>query len=805
MKLTVLLATCLLVVTASAQWLETTIYVPDSLCGLVPPSCLLHNPTNNTVYVGGGGDCAIAIDASTNQKIARIPTGSSVSAMCHNPLNNKVYCATPGSSNVTVIDAAANEVIATVPVGDGPGALCWNPTGNKVYCANSDSDYVTVIDGVRDTVLATITVDGCPRALCYSSGNDKVYCIVDRHTVPGYDSIVTVIDCAGDTVIATIVVGRSPQVLCYNPQDNKVYCANGTYGAFDTTVSVVDCAGDTVLATIGVGMSYASALCYDPQDNKVYCAASEMTAIDGAGDTVIARIDAVGSGVLCYNPANNEVYCASGDRVTAIDCAADTIIAVVTGVTLPCAICCAPEVSTVYCAGGESSSGYWTHYVGARVAVIDGTNNQILTLIDVGDSPLAFCNSPQNDKVYCLGQLGSVTILDAATNQPLGVLRAGDSIPDIYWPLERALCANSQDNKLYCTNGGDESVTIIDCASDTVIATVPAGRSNCLLCYNPQRNKVYCACNAFFRRGYDTTMTVIDGTSNSVTATIPIGLAPRALCYNPENDEICCSYGGGVAVIGGWADSVITRVPIGPTGDLCHNHLNNKVYCSSLDSNNVVVIDGVTDSVLAVVAVGSQPGALCYNPENNKVYCTGAGLTVIDGAGDTVLTTVDVGGDILCYDSQNNSVYCANSGTGVVAVIGGAADSVVCTIGVGDGPVALCHNPLRNRVYVANRSSLNISVIRDTVGVGILSPNVSTDGRHIRPTIVRAVLRIEDRGRRTEDRAELLDAAGRKVLDLQPGSNDIRHIAPGVYFVREEGPRIQGSEGSSVRKVIVTR
>ena len=33
-------------------------------------------------------------------------------------------------------------------------------------------------------------------------------------------------------------------------------------------------------------------------------------------------------------------------------------------------------------------------------------------------------------------------------------------------------------------------------------------------------------------------------------------------------------------------------------------------------------------------------------------------------------------------------------------------------------------------------------------------------------------------------RAVLLDATGRKVMKLQIGLNDVRHLAPGVYFVR---------------------
>ncbi|UCG42757.1 MAG: T9SS type A sorting domain-containing protein, partial [candidate division WOR-3 bacterium] len=50
-------------------------------------------------------------------------------------------------------------------------------------------------------------------------------------------------------------------------------------------------------------------------------------------------------------------------------------------------------------------------------------------------------------------------------------------------------------------------------------------------------------------------------------------------------------------------------------------------------------------------------------------------------------------------------------------------------------------------------------------------------------------------------RAMLLDATGRVVMDLQPGPNDIRHVAPGIYFLRpaESGGR------SAVRKVVIQR
>ncbi|UCG42827.1 MAG: hypothetical protein JSU73_13365 [candidate division WOR-3 bacterium] len=74
-----------------------------------------------------------------------------------------------------------------------------------------------------------------------------------------------------------------------------------------------------------------------------------------------------------------------------------------------------------------------------------------------------------------------------------------------------------------------------------------------------------------------------------------------------------------------------------------------------------------------------------------------------------------------------------------------------------------------------------------------------------RPTIVRGLLMYQPTANSSQLTAGLVDITGRRVMELQPGVNDIRHVAPGVYFVREEEPRGQGVGDSSVRKVILTR
>jgi len=78
-------------------------------------------------------------------------------------------------------------------------------------------------------------------------------------------------------------------------------------------------------------------------------------------------------------------------------------------------------------------------------------------------------------------------------------------------------------------------------------------------------------------------------------------------------------------------------------------------------------------------------------------------------------------------------------------------------------------------------------------------------------TLVRGVLHLlpspfprpKGEGQGMREQAELLDAAGRKVMSLQPGPNNVRHLAPGVYFVHQAS----GAErdGPDTAKVIVTR
>jgi hypothetical protein len=78
------------------------------------------------------------------------------------------------------------------------------------------------------------------------------------------------------------------------------------------------------------------------------------------------------------------------------------------------------------------------------------------------------------------------------------------------------------------------------------------------------------------------------------------------------------------------------------------------------------------------------------------------------------------------------------------------------------------------------------------------------------PSVVRGVLWLGERHdlnvrhSGSWPRPMLFDASGRRVLDLQPGPNDVSRLAPGVYFVREQ-PQAASRRPQAFRKVVVTR
>ena len=80
---------------------------------------------------------------------------------------------------------------------------------------------------------------------------------------------------------------------------------------------------------------------------------------------------------------------------------------------------------------------------------------------------------------------------------------------------------------------------------------------------------------------------------------------------------------------------------------------------------------------------------------------------------DTVVETISVGqGPIaLEFNPENENMYVADYNSGSVSVIDSSNNTIGETIPVGQGPIALEFNPENENMYVANEKSGSVSVI----------------------------------------------------------------------------------------------
>ena len=762
---------------ASGQWVEKTIVMPDSLSGFGSLGTMVYNTGNNFLFIGCENGVAI-IDGLSDQLIAHTSTrGLMGHAACYASQVNKVYWLGGDYGSPTfVLDGATGRDLKHITTSNARD-ICYNPVVNRVYVPAYDtSGYLIVIDAANDSVTRGLRfANGYQASVVCDPVDNKVY------VMPYSDGTVFVVDCTVDSIIDTIPVGGVPGQLVYNRVSDKLYCCS-----WDGSVTVIDCRSDTVLARITLPGGVETAA-YNPVANKLYCVDGEgVDIISGQGDTLLGRVQLSGNpGAIVCDSTDNLMWCSFySDTIYAIDGQGDSLCGKVVVGNTPGAMCYNPTRNRLYLRE-------------AHVTVVDPVERQVEERILLGFEPVAVCWAASSNKVYCTGRSEAAVAVVTTANQLLRLVPVGRD------PV--ALAYNRPLGLVCCANNRDSTVSIIACNGDSVVGTVWVGPRPGRLCVDTILHKVWCSIAGG--------VAVVDLRAESLTAVIPVADTGMLLA-DPDRARVYCAtgYDAHVVVLDAAGDSIIASIPVGgPAQALSLNPEANLVYCATLDNDAVAAIDGAALRVVNIIPVGQDPAALFYNERRNKLYCANGyydndkTVTAIDCGTQTPVATIplSVSPLALAYDSAGDRLYCLGRYADYVAVVDCHRDSMVKLVRVGNQPVAAVHASPFRRMYVANQYGSSLSVIRDTTHSGIEAPDDLPAMPEPTATVVRRVLLFQPaNGEGRLAPGELMDISGRRVLDLKPGANDVRALAPGVYFVREGQAQAQAQ---AIRKVVVTR
>jgi YVTN family beta-propeller protein len=482
-----------------------------------------------------------------------------------------------------------------------------------------------------------------------------------------------------------------PTCLTTDTSERYVYI-----GDLSGAIYVVDTKARTRVAKLPCGYVYA--ICTNTRRNKVYAAdytENRVLAISCATNQVVATVPTgTKPTALCYNSIDDKIYVAnygSGD-LTIIDCPSDSAITTIHLGKNAASLCYNPASNRVFCVTelhwGEENT----------LAVIDGaTDSVVATYAGAWWRPMAV-NAVAN-KVY----LGSI-VLDGTTGAVLDTLRGGGAV----------LCLNSRSQKLYSIDHNVSEVSVFDCTADTLVAR---------LRHLGVEDVFSMACDTIADRvyvtGYSATsplglILVIDGVADTVAVRMPGPYNGKLLASSKRGRMYSTDFGGPeLAVFDTGADSLLRTIFIGGASThMCYDSLDDKVYYVNRSVlGEVGAIDAVTNQPVGHVQVGPHPQSVVWHAPTNRVYCGGSrNITVIDPTADTVTKVLAVRGHELCSAPRVNKVYAyAYDGVDyVLTVIDCRNDSVVKTIPIPTTYVfSMCYVAY-DKLYIGGSSALTI-------------------------------------------------------------------------------------------------
>ncbi|MBM3312963.1 hypothetical protein FJY70_00035 [candidate division WOR-3 bacterium] len=265
-----------------------------------------------------------------------------------------------------------------------------------------------------------------------------------------------------------------------------------------------------------------------------------------------------------------------------------------------------------------------------------------------------------------------------------------------------AVLYDSINHKVFVSNHGSGTVSVIDPNSNVVIATIRVGEKPNAMCWSPTSNKVFVACAPIECNGW---VYVIDAAANRVVGSMMVGMNPAALAWCKSRNKVYCVNqwpGGPISVIGGadWDDAP-PRLNLTPTASVGPSHA-----------------DFSTD-VPVIPIPGQTPNAIVYNPTSDRIYVSSAAqgpsagtVWVINPLNDNIVGSVACGASSweLAVNPVGNRVYCSNRGSNTVSVINCANNQRLANLATPGEPHPVCWIPT-NKLFVGEYWNRTVSFL----------------------------------------------------------------------------------------------
>ena len=348
---------------------------------------------------------------------------------------------------------------------------------------------------------------------------------------------------------------------------------------------------------------------------------------------------------------------------------------------------------------------------------------------------------------------------------------------------------------VYVTNGGSDTVTVLDVVNVRVDRELPVGHDPVAVAASPTRNEIYVV-NAG-AAGANGSLSVIDAEHNAVAATIPL---------HPQSASIDLNATGTVAYVANSGSNSVSVVDLTARREIAQLAAGDEPVAARLApdgktlvvanqrGNSVTIIDPASGKVRAAFAGCPGAAEVVIVPDSSKAFvpcAAGHQVMVVALAQpdahpaqpDRLETLMDVGREPvdLALKPDGGEIFVSNSLSNSVSEIYNTTDEVGDTYMIGNTPVRGLVSRDNSLLYVANDRSQEVTVYSIDDGKRIGSISVGDGPAALAFSAAGHLLFVADR--RSGDVAVVRTAA-QSLFTLLPAGRDPNDIADKSFNVQ---------------------
>lgn len=259
---------------------------------------------------------------------------------------------------------------------------------------------------------------------------------------------------------------------------------------------------------------------------------------------------------------------------------------------------------------------------------------------------------------------------------------------------------------LYVTNVVSNSVSVVNTATNSVVTTIPVGRSPRGIATSPDGASIYVA------NAVDNTVSVINTSDDTVSMTVPVGKSPQGVAVAPDGSKVYVVNGlsNSVSVLDAVTKQILTTVNVGREPQAIALTPDGKfAYVTNYKDNSVTAFDTNTNTVVATIAnnVGSGPNGIAVTPDGAKAYAinfNGNSVSIVDTATNLVANSPFALGlqpSRVTFSPDGAHAYISSALDLSVFVVDTATLAQVAIVPTPDQPDGLVVSPKTKRLYVA--------------------------------------------------------------------------------------------------------